>query len=129
MTYSSQQDLFDASLNHIREQGAPSMKWDGDADGCAYRGGEDEELSCAAAIFITEYLPEMDSGGGIPWRGLQHRYYIYLDHFARLASNTDLIQDLQSAHDSASRSDNFLDTYERRMQEVAERFSLQYEAA
>jgi len=111
----TKQELFDISLNHIRQQGGPSVNKSG---GCVYRSKDG--FGCAAAPFINEYVPEMEDHS---WGGLCGAWPDHLDPSA--VEHYGFVSRLQWCHD-ASPINDFMSSYEGRMRRLAEREGLQY---
>ena len=110
------QELFDIALEHIRQQGKPSMQCVGT---CLYQGPDG--VGCAARPFITNYKPEMES---LPISSVIERYPHDVD--PRAAREPRFVGKLQHAHDKASMFDDFMLDYEHNMQKLAEEYDLEY---
>lgn len=82
------QEVFDYVVRHLHGQKVPSKDTGGH---CKYRGPEG--LMCAAGCLIAdeEYTPSME---GNSWRDL-------VEECALPQAHTELIEDLQRAHDDA----------------------------
>ena len=113
------QELFDIALEHIRQQGRPSLNEYGQ---CRYR--TEDGLSCAAAPFIQDYDPSMEHVGFIRLVEDAH-YQPRLD--PRAVEHFELVCELQLAHDSASDGADFMSEYEANMRQVARSYNLEYE--
>lgn len=89
------QELFDISLNHLREQGEPS--YDGVPSACAYRS--EKGLQCAAAPFILEYSSDME---GSAWDDLVGNSDLVSRLDPRAVNESELVQRFQEIHDKSA---------------------------
>ncbi len=111
----SAQEVFNMSVSHVLNNGKPSRTPEGL---CIYGG-----IGCAASPFLQPaHRDEMDFSGTYGWIGLvQNRY----------APNhlTDLVQDLQNAHDTAPDSPaEFIVRFKAMARIIAEQYGLTTEA-
>lgn len=113
----AQQHIFDLALNHIRNQGRPSLAA---TRGCAYRGVGG--LSCAFAPAIKDYTKGME---GCSASGLIQDHPESLIPEA-VISGVCLCDSIQYCHDGSSRSEHFMTDFERRMKNVASDYGLVY---
>lgn len=128
------QYLFDKSLNHIRQQGCPSVD---EERGCVYRGPGG--IGCAAAPFINKYHPAMDKGFYAPnedidtiWPAIADRFPTDVDPIALKYSS--FVRELQLCHDDPAHNyrkgttkELFMVLFEKNMKEVAKTYGLKYE--
>lgn len=131
MSKTTQQELFDISLQHIRKQGKPSVNIRHRDLGrpeisCVYRS--EDGCGCAAAPFIVDYTPTLENNSISNLAGSRPQH---VD--PRALANIELVTQLQQAHDntaideiSATISDVFLEDYEHRMKWIAEKYGLTY---
>ena len=115
------QDVFNAALEHIRQQREPSMLVDA-AGTCAYRSEDDK--SCAFAPAIKEYH---DAFEGQSASDLVNDAGEYLHDWA-LHVSSELADQIQSAHDTASHWNvqDFMGKFESTMRRIAQSWNLQY---
>tara|TARA_Y100001973_G_C5169022_1_gene317898 strand:- start:328 stop:729 length:402 start_codon:yes stop_codon:yes gene_type:complete len=115
------QGLFDASVNHVLEQGIPSI--DTVKRTCLYR--HPEGLQCAASIFISdeEYKTTME----------HCPFTLHMVNCELQDSEIKLIRLLQRAHDDAATdaifdmiNSDFLTNYKKYVVGVAKKFHLEY---
>ena len=113
------QEIFDISLNHIRQQGGPSIK----NEVCRYLSSDG--LKCAAAPFITLYKKYLE---GLSWAALAEKYPDSID--PEVAGFESFIGDLQGIHDASARQNRrgFMEEYELRMKIFASKKGLEYKA-
>ena len=120
------QQLFNASLEHVRKQGKASML----GTTCVYRGPNGE--GCAAAPFIRIYSPDMENTN---WHTLASRFPQSVSEDSRNFAR--FVTELQRAHDSSATyfvddqqvvaSDaKFMERYESAMKRIAENHRLDY---
>lgn len=130
MSIQTLQRLYDISRKHIREQGEGSFIIANDGEGydyamCLYRSPEG--LSCGAAPFILQYDPDFEKKS---WRTLVEEVEPEaLDKDA--ADHWSFVMRLQQAHDESARKAvelhvDFLETYERAIEQIANEFGLEY---
>ncbi len=120
------QAVFDAALKHIRAQGEPclSSKVDGrEHRQCMYRSPTG--LQCAFGPCIENYDESIEGDSA---RDIidDENYRLY--PWARDV-NSDLAATVQSAHDRASDSPDFMAKFESSMRYIAETFGVTYEPA
>lgn len=119
------QDLLNRSVQHIRQQGKPSVKYANPSDGsqCMYRSPLG--LSCAAAPFIINYDIGMDDGA---LAGGWSRFFInsWRDHLDPVAvKHQSFVRRLQKCHDDASNDRiRFLELFEAYVADLAGEFGL-----
>lgn len=120
------QEIFDAGLTHIRQQGKPALRPSPTGEVCSYR--TPTGLKCVIGGLIPDelYLPEWDSKGGWSVTNLPATLFraMGIDESA-----LPLLSDMQSAHDMAPRNNdyNFLAEFEQRMHQLAGEYGLKYE--
>jgi hypothetical protein len=125
------QFLYNVSLAHIRQQGAPSIIRKGlwSLTVCQYRSSDGRQ--CAAGPFIRVYDPKME---GEAFSIIAGRTPAAVDNIA--AQHANFVGFLQAAHDQSAatilnRTDaganpTFMAVYERRMDHLAGKFGLHY---
>jgi hypothetical protein len=128
MTFTAQQ-TFDKVVTHLRTQGKPAIRMNGDDEYCAYR--TDDGLSCAAGCLIPDayYSPEFEDKkasalssenlGEAPGSALIKAGY---------GEHLELILDMQRAHDSWSPIHSFEEDVGPRLLGIAQRHKLSPEA-
>ncbi len=109
----NEQRFFDASLTHIRNQGKPSM---GENMSCMYATASG--LGCAFAPAIMEYDPAQEGSAA-------YEYPLHLLHSWARELDSDLVSDVQSAHDLSSSltATEFLPSFERKMKDAAHNYN------
>lgn len=118
-TKMTEQEVFDASVEHLLEQGVPSIEA-GEYPKCVYRS--EEGLQCAAGIFLA---PEKEYPQDKTWG--------HLVFTGRVDGTHDLIiRQLQRCHDRAAhashlRNSNYLDSLNRELREVAKINKLKFQ--
>lgn len=113
ITKMSAQEVFNASVRHVINQGEPSAT---DGGVCLYRGPRD--LKCAAGIFLTEEQAAIADASAGDWAEVVFGGISAADH-------QDLIVELQLCHDkSASFPEAFLHYFKNHARNVAVNHSL-----
>ena len=105
------QELLQRSFDHVMKQGKPSINHNGGV--CRYRSADG--LSCAAAIFITEYNEDVE---GLAWHTLAEIYNYRMEPIA-VEESIFVTKVLQRAHDVAAEQYNasnpFLTVYKEEL--------------
>lgn len=114
------QELLNRSVQHVRKQGKPSVKFDNPLAGaaCLYRSAQG--LGCGAAPFINVYSVDMDDGedAGAWSTTFTEHWRDSLDPLA--VKHRGFVRHLQECHDDASHNRaNFLAEYEAFIQRLA----------
>ena len=124
------QDLLNRSVQHIRQQGKPSLRHPDRPDDrqCVYRSPLG--LSCAAAPFIVDYDARMDDGdlAGSWSKSFTGNWERHLDPLA--VKHQNFVRKLQRCHDlAADDRSRFLERYEENIADLAIEFGLDVPAA
>lgn len=116
------QSLFNTSLNHIRKQGKQSNRKNENGKlVCCYKSADG--YGCAAAPFITNYDPMMDSETMM--------FDDVCTHFPQSVveeakNNSQFVRELQRCHDKIDQYHNFMEYYEVHMKNLARDYGLEY---
>jgi len=111
ITQMTAQEVFDASVSHVIEQGEPSIS---DGGSCLYRSNKGN-LACAAGVFLTDEQA-IDMEG---------EYWTAFKNPSR-GWHEELIDDLQSDHDNNIKSIAFVEKFKIEAKRTAERFNLEW---
>jgi hypothetical protein len=121
MEQTSEQQLFDTVVNHLRKQGAKSIAYNEDGTPklqygntkCLYRSPDGKKCAAGAAITDEQYKPEME--------GKSIRAVIIQLDITSLSQHAELLSELQGVHDIHE-----VPQWERGFEKVARRFQLTY---